>query len=238
MASEIFSCSQKQKRTLLSKKIAIFSVVLLIFLTLIYNFQILPVLIPLAKSRAATEITANVQSIIKEHAKSNEYKSFVKLNYGSDKSVVSLETNTAAISAEASSIAEDVTASLVKDIKTTVSIPIGNLSGTPLLMGRGPNVNIKFALTKRVTCEIENEFYESGINQTLHRIVAKIYTDVYVLLPFFAEDTTVVTEYILAETIIVGKVPDAYTKINRLSEDDDFEESDIDDIFDFGATLN
>ena len=54
-------------------------------------------------------------------------------------------------------------------------------------------------------------------------------------MPMSTQTMNVTTKYCVAETVIVGEVPDAYTKINRL--DDELSESDIDDIYDFGATL-
>jgi hypothetical protein len=41
--------------------------------------------------------------------------------------------------------------------------------------------------------------------------------------------------YCVAETLIVGEVPDALTQINRLTEE--ISEEEIDDVNDFGAKL-
>ena len=69
----------------------------------------------------------------------------------------------------------------------------------------------------------------------MHRIVIVVESEACALVPMATQAITVFTEYCIAETVIVGTVPEAYTKIDRISED--VKESDIDDIFDFGASV-
>ena len=64
-------------------------------------------------------------------------------------------------------------------------------------------------------------------------MVARVEAEVYALIPAATQKFTVKADYCIAETVIIGKVPDAYTKINRFA--DDIAESEIDDIYDFGA---
>ncbi len=232
-------CSQKSKkgrvRSFLKKSIC-FILFLCLSIVLIYNFQIIPVLIPLTEAQTTTDITAKLQHTIRNTVASGNYTDFVQLRYGTDGSVVSLETNTAAIAMITGTITEASIDALCGKGRIMIQIPLGTLSGGALLTGRGPNISIPLAVSPEITCEIENEFYESGINQTLHRIIAEVEVEAYALLPIAPKKIQVEAEYCIAETVIVGKVPDAYTKINRLS--DDVGESDIDDIYDFGATLD
>ena len=65
-------------------------------------------------------------------------------------------------------------------------------------------------------------------------MTACVEAEIYILIPAAPQKITVTAEYRIAETVIVGKVPDAYTKINRFA--DDIAESEIDDIYDFGAS--
>ena len=232
-------CTQKSKkgrvRTFLKKSIC-FILFLCFSIVLIYNFQIIPVLIPLTEAQTTTDITAKLQHTIRNTVASGNYTDFVQLRYGTDGSVVSLETNTAAIAMITGTITEASIAALCGKDRMTIQIPLGTLSGGALLTGRGPNISIPLAVSPEITCEIENAFYESGINLTLLRFIAEVEVELYALPPVAPKKIQVEAEYCIAETVIVGKVPDAYTKINRLTED--IEESDIDDIYDFGATLD
>jgi len=238
MSCERFQCSNPHKKA--TRKTVFKGTCALAFvclsLTLIYNLQIIPALIPFAKAKISTEITRTVQSVVKKCVKDGGYTDFVRLTYNADGNVTSLETNYSNLATTSSEIIESATKVLSENDLFAIGIPIGTLSGGAILAGKGPDIKIKVKVSPKVTINIENEFYESGINQTLHRIVVVIDVNTFALLPMTKKEIKVTTKVCLAETVIVGKVPDAYTKINRF--DDEFEESDIDDIYDFGATLD
>ena len=61
------------------------------------------------------------------------------------------------------------------------------------------------------TAWFENQFISAGINQTRHNIVLHIDVDVSILLPGFTAVTRVSNSFTVAETVIVGSVPDTYT---------------------------
>lgn len=238
MPFETFKCSNLRRKS--TMKTLFRALAALVFvclsLTLIYNFQLIPVLIPFAKASISTEITKEMQNVIGECISSGSYSDFVNLTYNSEGNVTSLKTNSSSIAFACSNITKAAINNLADNNTIAVRIPLGTLSGGAVFAGKGPDIKIKVRVSPKVTVSAENEFYESGINQTLHRIVAKLNVKAYALLPLFPQEIDVATEYCIAETVIVGKVPDAYTKINRL--DDDLLESDIDDIYDFGATLD
>ena len=217
------------------RRVLCFAIIIIFAAALIYNFQIVPSLIPLTVAQTTSDVTYEIQQIISECVSKGYYNDIVSLKYNSDGNVVSLETDAGKIALLTSEITKSVISSVGEANKLTVSVPVGNLTGGAIFTGRGPNINIKLLISPKINCRIENEFYESGINQTLHRIVAVVETDVYALVPAKKQNIKVETKYCITETIIIGEVPDAYTKINRL--DDELSESDIDDIYDFGATL-
>ena len=203
---------------------------------MVYNFQIIPVLIPLTQAQATTDTTVAVQEIIRSCVRGGTYSDYIHLRYGADGSVAALETDTAGVALLTGEIITETAKALGAANALTVRIPMGNLSGGALFSGRGPIMQIQIVVSPKVTCDVQHEFLESGINQTLHRIFASVQTEVWMLIPAARQKMTVTTKYCIAETVIVGKVPDAYTKIHRLS--DEISESDIDDLYDFGATAD
>ena len=92
-----------------------------------------------------------------------------------------------------------------------LSISIGSLSGSVLLAGRGPEISIRMESVGSSSAWFENEFIAAGINQTKHQIILNIEVYVSILLPGFTADTQVSNAVTVAETIIVGSVPDTYT---------------------------
>ena len=116
-----------------------------------------------------------------------------------------------------------------------VTIPIGSLIGE-LSSGKGPSIPITIILTDALQCSVVTDFYEAGINQTLHTISLKLKVSCKALIPTGSCTFDVTAECPIGQTVLIGDVPEAFTKINRLT--DDITETEIDDIYDFGASAN
>ena len=99
-----------------------------------------------------------------------------------------------------------------------LSIPVGSLTGSVLLAGRGPCISVRMESVGSSSASFENEFTSAGINQTKHLIVLNIDVVVSILLPGFSTATTISNAVTVAETVIVGSVPDTYTYFSSTSE--------------------
>lgn len=225
---------QKNEKRRRFAKIVVFALFLLLSCVLIYNLQILPVLFPLAKAKCTTELTDAVNRIVRARMQSDSdgYADFVRLHFGEDGSVASVETNTPRLAKLSGDVVGDVTDALTHE-RMTVRIPLGSLSGSALLSGKGPDVRVRLAVSQKITCAVRGDFTESGINQTLHRVFLRVTVEVCALLPGAVQTFSVPTDVCVAETVIIGKVPEAYTRIDRFASD--VTETEIDDISDYGA---
>lgn len=225
---------QKNEKRRRFAKIVVFALFLLLSCVLIYNLQILPVLFPLAKAKCTTELTDAVNRIVRARMQSDSdgYADFVRLHFGEDGSVASVETNTPRLAKLSGDVVGDVTDALTHE-RMTVRIPLGSLSGSALLSGKGLDVRVKLAVSQKITCAVRGDFTESGINQTLHRVFLRVTVEVCALLPGAVQTFSVPTDVCVAETVIIGKVPEAYTRIDRFASD--VTETEIDDISDYGA---
>ena len=81
--------------------------------------------------------------------------------------------------------------------------------------GLGPDIHVRILYTGTAKAEFENSFTTAGLNQTCHQIIFKIDADISVLLPGQQLNSTVSTGVCVAETIIVGKVPETYLQITQ-----------------------
>jgi sporulation protein YunB len=103
-----------------------------------------------------------------------------------------------------------------------LSIPLGSLTNLDLLAGRGPLITVKMQSVGSSTARLVNRFTSAGINQTKHQILLNVDVYVSILLPGFTTATKVSNSFTVAETVIVGSVPDSYTYFDSddpLSED-------------------
>ena len=89
----------------------------------------------------------------------------------------------------------------------TASIPLGSLYGSYLLAGRGPSVNVRICAAGDVKVHIRSSFTSAGINQTCHSLYAVVEVDFVSAVPLYEINAHESFEYLAAETVIVGEVP-------------------------------
>lgn len=146
------------------------------------------------------------------------YEKMVTIVYDEQKTVSTIETNSMEINRVRSnlttSILEKLTALPVSDLK----IPLGTLMGSSILSARGPMIEFKIMPGGYMNSKIISNFDAAGINQTRHRLTLEITMDLSCFIPLYSNSVTVSSEFVIGETIIVGKVPQYYTKV--VSEDD------------------
>lgn len=148
-----------------------------------------------------------------------EYSKLVNLTTNSDGEVISVESNVMNINKLKTEVAERIEREIERLSAINIGIPIGTLTGIQLLHGKGFNVGMSVQPLGYATTSIISEFTAAGINQTLHRIVIEINADVDAIIPGFSTHVPVTTSIVAAETVIVGRVPDAYTHVITESTD-------------------
>ena len=201
------------------------SLLLMIFLTFA-DLRLKPVVINAARSRArlfaSDVISRSVDAAVAESA-----GSFINVIYGED-GISAIETNVTGISRLRADSILNIRGEISDIDRMTLDIPLGNLAGGMLLTGRGFPVRIKLVPIGDVSGEIYSEFSETGINQTLHRIYLRVRVSMNMIVASDTVRLELADDILVAETVIVGRVPDAYTAINRF-EIDENEENDLND---------
>ena len=91
-----------------------------------------------------------------------------------------------------------------------VNIPLGTLSGIPLLSEKGPTVNVVVSPIGNVSCNFTSMFESAGINQTLHRIYINVQSKVDLIMPTSHVEVETTTPILVCESLIIGKVPDTF----------------------------
>ena len=108
-------------------------------------------------------------------------------------------------------VSDKIARELAAAEKTKFSIPIGSVIGGNFLSGRGPKLNFYMSLAGRCNSNVTSEFSQAGINQTRHRVIMNITTHVNVIMSGNNTSTTVENSVIIAETVLLGSVPLAYS---------------------------
>ena len=153
-------------------------------------------------------------AILSELEQSNvDYSSLVTLTMNGNGEVTSVQSNILNINKLKTNVAERIEREIERLSAVDIQIPIGTLLGLQLLHGKGFNVGMSVTPLGYATTTIISEFTEAGINQTLHRIIIEINADIDAIIPGFETRVPVKTSIVAAETVIVGRVPDAYTHV-------------------------
>jgi len=166
-----------------------------------------------AQNYAATAAGSSVPQILKDEGA--DYSSFVEITRDSSGNIVSLQTDAMRINRIKSAINSSVAASLSGLDGKKLGVPIGSLTGLALLNGRGPKLNAIISLTGSAQTHFVNEFSDAGINQTRHRIFLKTTVTLLIVFPRETVSTAYTMNMLVAETVIVGKVPLAFAGITQ-----------------------
>ncbi len=122
--------------------------------------------------------------------------------------ITALKTNMSEVNRLKTSILNIINDEIIEMDTTNIGIPVGSLIVPELLSGRGPNIPIQILSISNSDAAFDSFFTEAGINQTLQQLTMEVSVDVTVLVLGRAESFTVKSNVVVAETIIVGQVPD------------------------------
>lgn len=214
--------SERKKKT--KRRIACLLVSIIIAGSVFAYFD--KVAMPLVKELAEADVHAKtVSAYIKANARiktfSEFYGEFFEYENNSDGEITLIKANSANINSIAVYAQQAMQESINELDDYKVELPSGAFTGLALMADKGTPVSINIAPVGAVNIAMGSYFYTEGINQTIHRLVMRVQTTVRMLVPVRAEDVSVSMDFILAEQIIVGRIPDSY--ITGISDDNIFD---------------
>lgn len=168
----------------------------------------------IAVSDASDIVTVQINNAIADIMAEQDYSGdyFVSFEKSATGEVTAISSNMARINALSAKILHQVVGA-TENRTIEIGIPLGNLTGISLLMGRGPNIPVQIVVLTSSRVEFNNSIVTAGINQTKHQINLEVIVDIDILVPWGTENAQVVTEILIADTIVVGQVPDTYLNV-------------------------
>lgn len=170
-----------------------------------------------AKVRSLSQDAINtaVFEVIKD---STIYDTLIHILRNESGDIIMISSNAVQINSLTRDIMENAQLKLEKMGGKGVEIPVGTFTGMPIFVGKGPNVKIKLIPIGAINCSFSSQFINAGINQTNHKIYIEVSSKVNVILPTANKVVTTKTEIMIAENIIVGKVPQTYLYSNDIGD--------------------
>jgi sporulation protein YunB len=139
-----------------------------------------------------------------------QYDRMVYFEKDLDGRITALKTNMSEVNRLKTDILNLINDEILALSTEDLGIPIGSLILPELLSGRGPEIPVQILSIRNSDASFSSNFTQAGINQTLQQINMQVCVDVTVLVLGQANSFTVSSQVIVAETIIVGDVPDTF----------------------------
>nr|WP_084233946.1 sporulation protein YunB [Papillibacter cinnamivorans] len=172
-----------------------------------------PLLSNMAVAKVSNSVTRAINETVTDELNEGEisYEKLISFEKDSDGKITALRSNMAEINRLQSGIVIALVERISETNTADLNIPIGNLTGISLLSGRGFRIPVRILSVSSATASFANQFTSAGINQTRHQIILNIKVQISILVPGFSTSATVEQQMNVAETVIVGSVPESYT---------------------------
>lgn len=124
--------------------------------------------------------------------------------------ITALKTNMSEVNRLKTDILNIINDEILSLDTSDIGIPLGSLFLPELLSGRGPAIPVHILSIRNSDASFVSHFEQAGINQTLHKLTMVVSIDVSVLVLAETTSFTMSSEVVVAETVIVGDVPDTF----------------------------
>ena len=181
------------------------------------NSGLRPVLKAAASSQAVNLMTQAIDTAVDNCLQESDmgYGDFITMGTDQAGRVTSLTSNTAANSRFKRQVIEAVARQLSDLDGDALGVPLGTLTGQPLMSGKGPHIRVNVDSVGEITADYTNTFTAAGVNQTLHRVCLDITATIHLFLPGEVLPVSVSSSVCVAETVIVGETPDTYLNLEK-----------------------
>lgn len=171
-----------------------------------------PAVTALASVRAENEITAILnQAVADSMARQGlAYADLVTVEKDGEGRIILLTVDSVKLNTLRTEILDRVLEQVEGLDGQDLGVPLGSLTGFATASDWGPVLPVGVLTAAAPRAEFSNSFTAQGINQTLHQILLDVTVDVTLLIPGGRAETSVSARVCLAETLLVGEVPQTY----------------------------
>ncbi len=171
-----------------------------------------PIIIVTAQTTAVNHATTSLNKTVEEYLNSMNihYSDVAQLQTDANGEVVAIRIDSMALNRIKTGVTAKI-AEIFADLQTIhPNIPIGTLTGSNFLMGKGLKIPFSVSYSATAESELNNLFVTRGINQTQHQIVLQVTAKINILSSGNSHTVEIKTQLTIAETVIVGLIPEIY----------------------------
>lgn len=198
-----------RRRRFLRRTLLLLFLLLAVFLAIDRNFR--PLVFSLAEARSAAMASQVLSGALAEAIGDGvTYEELMNVRMDDRGQVALLSANTVMMNRLAARAGEAALRRLNNMSSERVTVPLGAVLGTTLFAGNGPGVPVSIVPIGSIATDFATEFEACGINQTRHKVFLKVTASVRIVIPAGAKTTQVSANMLVAESIIVGAVPEGF----------------------------
>lgn len=179
------------------------------------SVRLRPMVETMAVSNAVNQISLAVGRAAADSLRSAgiDYSAFVNVATDADGKVASLSMNATACGEFRRRFIDCLCSQIEQINEQNLRVSIGSLTGILWLSALGPDIRVTIRSVGDVSAEYENEFTSVGINQTKHAVYLRATVAIQLMIPGKIIPVVLEETVCLAETVIVGDVPNAYLNL-------------------------
>ena len=206
------------KKPALLRRLTLCALLLCLVLMLLER-NLTRVVLTLASAKAEVLAVQTLNEAAEEAVSSGvSYDRLMAVTTGEDGAVRLIQANTAEMNRLASHAALLAQTRLEGLEEQTVSVPLGSALGLTVFAGAGPKIPVRILPVGSVGARFDTEFQTAGINQTRHKVLLTLTATVRLVIPSGSAAIQASTQVAVAESIIVGQVPDSFVDVNNDSD--------------------
>ena len=203
---------KKRRAKAVISLVLIFTVLLTTLSAYIFTTTLRPRIVTITQSYAKNVVSQVVDDAVEEVMLEElfSYDELVFINRDGQGRITSISSNTTKINRFANDLGISIGNKLDKISLIKNKLYVSSLVGLDLLSGVGPKVSVRFSPISVANADIYHTFEEAGINQTLHTVNLNVNVEMAIVLPLAYSTVRVDSTMPIAQTLIVGTVPEAY----------------------------
>lgn len=185
--------------------------VLLVVLALLRS-RLYPVIRSLAETQVKNTASDLINDAIAEQiaAGNIRYDRIVYFEKDLNGRITALKTNIGEINRLKTDVLNIINDEILSTDESSLGVALGSLFLPEFLSGKGPKLPVRILVIRNSEADFYSDFSEAGINQTLHKLNMEVFLDVTVLVLGSTTEFTISSHMVVAETVIVGDVPETY----------------------------
>ena len=200
----------RNRRLINTKTKIVFFIVLLISAFFYIDLTIRPVVVTIAQYQIQSLINKAVNNAIINVMGQTQfsYNQLVDIVKNDNQEIVSVNYNSLNINKLRSELVKATIEETNKLPVTNVYIAIGSITKIDILQNKGPKLKFTITPSSYVEADVESVFAHTGINQVNHQVFIILKVTANALIPNYSTSVYSENKVCVAETVIIGKVPD------------------------------